>query len=138
MALLAGLALSIVLIGLGIHRRWRKKVPVDSAYTSKLVWVSLGLGTSLGTLVPPAIWLLISYSIYGGRLEDNLPPGTDPKVLVGLLVVGTFMTMVYTVFGYRDHVFPYQVVSGLGSSREGRDATPITLGPEDRPQSESS
>jgi hypothetical protein len=50
---------------------------------------------------------------FGGRIEDNLPPGTDSKILLGLLAVGTFMTVVYTLFGYRDHVWPYQVISGL-------------------------
>ena len=126
MVYLAGLGLSIILIAIGIRqRRWRG-LPVDSGYASKLVWVPLGLGGALGSLAFPATWLVVSFSIHGGRIEDNLPPGTDPKVLLGLFVVGTFFSILHTLFGYRDHVFPYRI------GGDGLDRTP-----EDRPEEQS-
>lgn len=108
MVYLAGVGLSIALVILGIERRRRSGLPVDSDYTAKLVWVALGLGMSLGSLVLPAAWLFVSLSIRGGTVEDNLLPGTDTRFLLAVLVVGTAMTLVYTLFGYRDHVFPYR------------------------------
>ena len=123
MAYLAGLGLSVLLVGFGLYRRRRGKLPIDSAYTAKLIWVSLGLGVSLGSLIFPAVWLAVSFSIRGGSVEDNLPPGTDARALLVIVTTGAAMTLVYTFFGYRDQVFPY-TLSDRG----------VTLKTEDRPE----
>lgn len=122
MLYLAALGLGILLVGLGVRQRKRDGLPIDSAYTSKLVWVSLGLGMAIGSMIIPSLWLFISWSLRGGSVEDNLPPGVDGRFLLVILVVGASMTLVYTFFGYRDHVFPYKVI---GSE--------LKLRPEDRP-----
>lgn len=116
MLYLGALGLGVLLMLLGLFCRYRSGLEIDSAYTSKLVWVSLGLGMALGTLVFPALWLFVSLSLHGGRIEDTLPPGTNVRFLPVILLVGTSMTVVYTCFGYRDHVFPYTLVGPDPSS----------------------
>lgn len=125
MLYLAALGLGILLVALGIRQRKREGLPIDSAYTSKLVWVSLGLGMAIGSMIFPSLWLFVSWSLRGGRVEDNLPPGIDGRFLLVILVIGASMTLVYTFFGYRDHVFPYKVIGN-----------PLERRPEDRPADE--
>ncbi|MCC7371263.1 MAG: hypothetical protein IT306_22795 [Chloroflexi bacterium] len=64
----------------------------------------------VGTVTAPALWVLIPYSLFGGAIESNLPPGATPGFLLGLLVIGALMTLVYVFIGYRDHVFPYRMI----------------------------
>lgn len=126
----AGFGLSILLFAYGIfHRLRREKLEVDSAYVSKLVWVALGFGMALIMVVAPAIWLFASLAVRGGTIEDNLPPGIAPQFLLGILVIGACMTLAYTFFGYRDHVFPYRRVLRGWSGHD-----PLKLGPGDRPE----
>ena len=130
---LAGFAVSLVLFAYGIfHRRRREGLDLDSAYVSKLVWVSLGSGMALVTLVIPALWLFASFSLVGGTVEQSLPPGIAPQFLLVILVTGACMTAVYTFFGYRDHVFPYRRFLPRATGEE-----PLDLGPEDRPEGET-
>jgi hypothetical protein len=130
-AFLIGLGLTAVLSALGVHRRWREVFEVDADYLSKLAWRSVGLGMATGSLVLPALWMLVSYSIFGGSIESNLPPGTTPGFLLTLLLVGALMTLVYTFVGYRDHVYPYRVVEGRFNDW---DAEPLARGPDDSPE----
>ncbi|HVE73721.1 MAG TPA: hypothetical protein VNA30_01320 [Mycobacteriales bacterium] len=89
---------------------------------------------AIGAIAFPAFWLLVSFSVRGGTIEANLPPGTDIHFLLVLLLVGTLMTMVYTAFGYRDHVFPYSLVSSIETQgADIADAKPVNLREEDRP-----
>lgn len=121
----------MLLLGLGVKRRWRDDLELDADYLSKLAWRSVGLGMATGALVLPALWVLISYSLNGGSIESNLPPGTAPSFLLTLLLVGALMTLVYTFVGYRDHVFPYRLFErSLGDVQ----AKPLERGPLDSPE----
>jgi hypothetical protein len=131
--ILAGLILTLIFLSLGVYRRWRARDELDSAYLSKLAWVSVGLGSGTGAVALPALWVLVSYSIYGGSIESNLPPGASTGVLLGLLVVGALFTVVYAFVGYRDHVFPYRIVEGSLRGSD-LDARPLQRGPEDLPE----
>jgi hypothetical protein len=130
---LAGFGVSVLLFAYGIFRRRRReRLDLDSAYVSKLVWVSLGCGMAFVTLVVPALWLFAAFSLFGGTVEQNLPRGMPPQFFLVILVVGACMTAVYTFFGYRDHVVPYRrVLPGK------RGEKPLDLAPDDRPEGES-
>ena len=131
MPILVGLLLTLSLFGLGIHRRWRARDELDGAYLSKLAWVSIGLGGGTGSVAIPALWVLISHSLFGGSIESNLPPGASASVLLGLLVVGALFTVVYAFVGYRDHVYPSRIMQGRASAPED---PPIQLTSEDLPR----
>lgn len=94
--------------------------------------MSIGLGGSTGSVAFPALWVLVSHSIYGGSIESNLPPGASSSTILGLLVVGTLFTVVYAFVGYRDHVFPYRVIEGR--MRGLLDPSPLQRKPDDLPE----
>ena len=48
-------------------------------------------------------------------IEDNLPPGVNTSFILTVLVIGAGLTAIYTFFGYRDHVYPYRLISDLPS-----------------------
>ena len=132
---LVSLVLTLVLFGLGVHRRWREGLELHTEYLGRLVWVSAGFGSSIGLVVLPVFWVLISYAITGGPIERSLPPGTSPVFLLGLLLTGTLMTLVYGFISYRDHVFPYRIVpTRMRDLDRDSDTQPLERGPDDSPE----
>ena len=101
---LALVILSITFIAYGFHERLRRGKPRDRAFASKLTWVSVGLATAIVGSIFPAVWVVVSFAANGGRIEDNLPPGYSPQViLVALLVSGGF-TAISAAYGYIEHL----------------------------------
>jgi hypothetical protein len=99
-----GVALSAAFCFVGLYRRRRQHRWITSAYTMELVFDSIQLGTVLVAGVYPIGYLLVSLSMKGGTVEQNLPPGVGQDFLLGVLVVGGAATLVYTVFNYLKHL----------------------------------
>lgn len=109
---LALLFLTVTLIGYGYRHRLRQGLPCDRAFASKLVWASVGVATA----IVASIWLFFSFTFYGGRIEDNMPPGYSPQFILGALLVGCAFTAISTAYGYVEHLDSGEQTS----SRDGR------------------
>jgi hypothetical protein len=133
MVYLLGNVLSLAFLAFGIYRRRRDRSELDGPYLSRLVWVAVGFGMGTGAVAFPAFWVLISYTVRGGTIEDNLPSGMSPAVLLGLLLIGALMTCVYTFIGYRDHVMPFRMIEGRLRAK-GFDNSPLQRHPDDLPE----
>lgn len=136
MLYLFALILTAAFCIIGAHRRWRDGGDLDGAYLSKLASVSAGLGVGIGLGALPTTWILVSYAIYGGSVESNLPPGLGTGyLLLGFLVIAAPMALVYPIVGYRDHVFPYRIVQArMRDLGPNTDVEPLQRGPEDSPE----
>jgi hypothetical protein len=88
----------------GLYGRHRRRQPLDRAFTSKLMWVTVGLATALTGSVLPALWLFISFSINGGPIETNIPPGYSPQFILGVLLVGAAFTAISAIYGFLEHL----------------------------------
>lgn len=98
------LLLAVAFITYGFRERLRRGKPRDRTFASKLTWVSVSLATALVGSIFPAIWVFVSFVMYGGRIEDNLPPGYSPQIiLISLLVSGAF-TAISAAYGYLEHL----------------------------------
>jgi len=53
----------------------------------RLCLTSLGLSSSVGIILVPGTWLIISFSINDGLIKDNLYPGTTLESSAGFLVI---------------------------------------------------
>lgn len=48
--------------------------------------------------------MFISFTIYGGRIEENMPPGYSPQFILGVLLVGCAFTAISAAYGYGEHL----------------------------------
>ena len=104
MPYLGTLILGLALMAFGLVRRRRRKQVIDQAYVQKLALVSLGAGSAIVGGALPVLWLLVSYSLRGGTVEDNLPPGFDVKAILTVVVVGGVVATISAIYGYLDHL----------------------------------
>jgi hypothetical protein len=101
---LAVALLGALIFGLGCWHRHRHNLPIDRAFSTKLVMVSLaGAGAVVLGLFPVG-WLLVRHAVWGGPVESNLPPGVSVDALLGLLVVGVFIALVHAFYGLVEHL----------------------------------
>jgi hypothetical protein len=106
MLLLTVIGLSALLILAGVGWRWRARgrISINEAWLVALVFMSGGIGTAVGFLLVPSAWLVVSYAMHGGTVEQNLPPGSDVNGILAALVLGVLGTVVYAVKGYIDYL----------------------------------
>jgi len=64
----------------------------------------MSLSTAIVGVIFPALWLFVSFTVYGGTVESNLPPGYSLQVVLGSLLAGAAFTGVSAVYGYLEHV----------------------------------
>jgi hypothetical protein len=94
----------LVLMVAGFALRRRRGGATDRAFGSKLLWVSTGLAAALTATVLPAAWLFLSFSLYGGTIESNVPPGYAPHFMLTILLVGAGFTAMSAIYGYIEHL----------------------------------
>ena len=94
----------LTLIWCGFNARRRRGKPCDRAFASKFAWTSVGLATALVGSIFPATWMFVSFTIYGGRIEENMPPGYSPQFILGVLLVGCAFTAISAAYGYGEHL----------------------------------
>lgn len=101
------LAIVALFIGLtlwGIRHRVRRELVCDRAFTYKLPWQSASLSTAIIGAIFPSLWVFVSYTIHGGSIESNMPPGYSTSFILGSLNVGGAFIAISTVFGYKEHL----------------------------------
>jgi len=101
---LALLVIPAVLVAHGFRKRRRLGKPTDRAFASKLVWTSVGAATAVVASIFPPVWVFVSFTLHGGRIEDNMPPGYSPQFILGALLVGGAFTAISTAYGYGEHL----------------------------------
>jgi hypothetical protein len=101
---LAIVILFAILTGWGIRRRHSRGQVYDRAYVSKLAWTAASLSTAIIGAIFPSVWVFVSYTIHGGSIESNIPPGYSPAFILGSLNVGGAFIAISTVYGYTEHL----------------------------------
>jgi uncharacterized membrane protein YfcA len=101
---LALVVVTVALIAYGFRERRRRGKPADRAFASKLAWTSVGLASALVGVILPATWTFVSFVVYGGRLEENVPPGYSLHFVFGASLLGCAFTAVSAAYGYGEHL----------------------------------
>ena len=101
---LAIVVLFVILTGWGIRRRARRGQTCDRAFVSKLAWQAASLSTAIIGAIFPSLWVFVSYTIHGGSIDANIPPGYSPAFILGSLNVGGAFIAISTYFGYTEHL----------------------------------
>ncbi len=101
---LALLILSIALIAYGFYHRRRRGKPCDRTFASKLAWASVGVATAIVGSIFPALWVFVSFTVNGGRIKDNMPPGYSAQLILAALLVGGAFTIISTGYSYGEHL----------------------------------
>ncbi len=101
---LALLLITVAFMTYGFLARRKRSKPRDRTFASKLMWVSVGLATALVGSSFPAIWAFVSFVVHGGRIEDNLPPGYSPQVILAALLISAAFTAISAAYGYIEHL----------------------------------
>ncbi len=68
------------------------------------MWVSFGLASATSGTVVPAVWLFVSFSLYDGTVENNMPPGYSVQFILSVLLVGAAFTAISALYGYLEHL----------------------------------
>jgi hypothetical protein len=93
-----GIGSALLVFGM-IYRHWRV-APLTFNDFMALVIGAYGVGGAPGFAVLPGIWLAVSYSLTGGRLEDHLFPGSNLGTLFIGIVVGVLVSLGWAVKSY--------------------------------------
>ena len=101
---LAVALLSLIFFGVGMWYRASRQRVGDRPFALKLAWTSFGLASSLAGAIFPSAWLFVSFIIYGGTFESNLPVGYSPPFMLAAILAGMWFTGLSTVYGYIEHL----------------------------------
>lgn len=96
------LTLALLCFGL-LWRRSNGQSP-DRAFASKLAWTSIGLSAALVGVIFPAFWLFLSYTIYGGSIDSNVPPGYSSQFVLAGLLTGAVFTAISATYSFLEHL----------------------------------
>lgn len=96
--------LGLVFFGAGCWYRYRRGQPLDRAFGTKHVLVSLAGASALVLILFPVCWLLIRHAVWGGTVEGNLPPGFSVEAMLGILVLGMFIGVTHAAYSILEHL----------------------------------
>lgn len=104
MQYLATFAISVVAFIIGCRLRRTRGKPIDRQFANKLAIAAGGIGAGAGGMVLPSVWLLVSWALRGGSLQDNLPPGFEVGFVMAALPVGGALLLLNAVFSFIEHL----------------------------------
>jgi len=99
--------LACLFLILFLHGLWHRSAspqPCDRAFALKLLLTSLSLSSAIVAAILPACWLFVSFTIYGGTLESNLPSGYSLQFVLGALLAGSGFIGVSTIYSHVEHL----------------------------------
>ena len=100
---LVGLA-SLALYGWGWWARRRRGRPIDHAFASILVFMSVAVGSAMVALFV-AVWVIASAALHPGTpVEANMPPGFNGKFLFAIVIFGAPLSLIWAAAEYRRHL----------------------------------
>lgn len=93
-----------MIFGTGCWYRQRIGKPVDRAFATKHVMVSLAGASAVVLILFPVCWLLVRHALWGGTVESNLPPDFSAQAMLGILVVGMFIGLTHAYYSLIEHL----------------------------------
>lgn len=97
---LGTLVLGVVLFIGGYWRHCHLGLGCDSSFLIKLVVSSVSVSSAICLAALPALWVFVVYSLSGGSIDSSMPPGFDPKFMLGLLLIGMAVFVIQSVSSY--------------------------------------
>jgi hypothetical protein len=100
--LLADFVLGLLLIGLALYVRARRKIRASDQVGAvvTIMLASFGLAWLLVEGVLPGFWMIGGYALFGGTLEDHLLPGASIAGLLRSLVIGLVISTYASIRAY--------------------------------------